>query len=430
MNGLMMDYQLTLPTLLRRAEPYYGAKEIVTRLPDRSFHRTTYAETCRRARALAVGARRPRPAARRPRRDALLEPLPAPRGVPRHPVRRLRAAHAEPAAASERPRVHRDARGRPRGDRRPEPAAAAASSSSTARRSSTSSSSRTRTRSCSPAADADALARPGAGRERGCGDVLHERDDRAAERRPLLAPLDDAAHARRRRRQPDGARHLRVRLDPAGRADVPRERVGLSVPRDDDRREARLPGTVPRPGEPARRVRGGGGDVDRGRAHDLARHPRAARREPRQVGPLADEGDARRRIRRAALDDRRLQAAARAERRARLGDDRDLARRVDRAVARRARRGGRGDAVRLHRDAGACRCRSSSCATATSKATSSRGTASRWASSRSAVRGWRPATTTRRSRQSAGPRTAGSRPATSSRCILAASSRSRTGRRT
>ncbi len=54
MNGLMMDYQLTLPHLLRRSEQYYGEKEIVTRLPDRSFHRTRYAETGRRARALAV----------------------------------------------------------------------------------------------------------------------------------------------------------------------------------------------------------------------------------------------------------------------------------------------------------------------------------------------------------------------------------------
>jgi fatty-acyl-CoA synthase len=53
-NGLMMDYQLTLPTILRRAESYFGDKEIVTRLPDRSFHRITYAESCRRARALAV----------------------------------------------------------------------------------------------------------------------------------------------------------------------------------------------------------------------------------------------------------------------------------------------------------------------------------------------------------------------------------------
>jgi fatty-acyl-CoA synthase len=54
MNGLMMDTQLTLPMLLRRSEQYYGEKEIVTRLPDRSFHTTTHGETGRRARALAV----------------------------------------------------------------------------------------------------------------------------------------------------------------------------------------------------------------------------------------------------------------------------------------------------------------------------------------------------------------------------------------
>jgi fatty-acyl-CoA synthase len=54
-NGLMMDTQLTLPILLRRSELYFGDKEIVTRLPDKSFHRTNYAETGRRARALAVG---------------------------------------------------------------------------------------------------------------------------------------------------------------------------------------------------------------------------------------------------------------------------------------------------------------------------------------------------------------------------------------
>ncbi len=119
MNGLMMDYQLTLPTLLRRAETVQRREGDRHAPAGPSFHRTTYARDCRRARALAVGLAGPRPAARRPRGDALLEPLPAPRGVPRHPVRRLRAAHAEPAAASERPRVHRDARRRPRGDRRP-----------------------------------------------------------------------------------------------------------------------------------------------------------------------------------------------------------------------------------------------------------------------------------------------------------------------
>ena len=54
MNGLMMDFQLTIPHLLRRAETFFGDKEIVTRLPDRSFHRYTYADMTRRAKQLAV----------------------------------------------------------------------------------------------------------------------------------------------------------------------------------------------------------------------------------------------------------------------------------------------------------------------------------------------------------------------------------------
>jgi fatty-acyl-CoA synthase len=54
MDGLMMDYQLTLPTILRRVETYFGDKEVVTRLPDKSFHRYTYADMARRAKQLAV----------------------------------------------------------------------------------------------------------------------------------------------------------------------------------------------------------------------------------------------------------------------------------------------------------------------------------------------------------------------------------------
>src|SRR6185312_10183866 len=42
MKGLMMDYQLTLPTILRRAETLFGDKAIVSCLPDRSIHRYTY----------------------------------------------------------------------------------------------------------------------------------------------------------------------------------------------------------------------------------------------------------------------------------------------------------------------------------------------------------------------------------------------------
>jgi fatty-acyl-CoA synthase len=54
MDGLMMDFQLTLPPILRRAETFFGGKEIVTRLPDRTFHRYTYRDLARRSKQLAA----------------------------------------------------------------------------------------------------------------------------------------------------------------------------------------------------------------------------------------------------------------------------------------------------------------------------------------------------------------------------------------
>jgi fatty-acyl-CoA synthase len=61
--GLTMDYALTVDSIVRRAETLYAHKEVVTRRPDRSLHRTTYGDVCRRARALgsalsALGVRR------------------------------------------------------------------------------------------------------------------------------------------------------------------------------------------------------------------------------------------------------------------------------------------------------------------------------------------------------------------------------------
>jgi fatty-acyl-CoA synthase len=50
----MMEYQLTLPTILRRSETLFGDKEVVTRLPDRSIHRYTYRDFATRAKRLAV----------------------------------------------------------------------------------------------------------------------------------------------------------------------------------------------------------------------------------------------------------------------------------------------------------------------------------------------------------------------------------------
>ena len=55
MDGLMMDYQLTIPSMLRRTESMFGHKEIVSRRPDRSIERSNYMQALARARRLASG---------------------------------------------------------------------------------------------------------------------------------------------------------------------------------------------------------------------------------------------------------------------------------------------------------------------------------------------------------------------------------------
>ena len=53
MRGTMMDFPLTLPTLLERAGQLFPRVEIVSRRPDRSILRTCYGDFYRRARRLA-----------------------------------------------------------------------------------------------------------------------------------------------------------------------------------------------------------------------------------------------------------------------------------------------------------------------------------------------------------------------------------------
>ena len=53
MNGLMMDYPLTLSTIFRRAESIYPRHEIVSRTADKSVRRYTYGDFAIRARRLA-----------------------------------------------------------------------------------------------------------------------------------------------------------------------------------------------------------------------------------------------------------------------------------------------------------------------------------------------------------------------------------------
>src|SRR2546427_12423920 len=52
MNGLMMDFPLTLAAIFRRAEALSSAREIVTRLPDKPIHRYRYRDFAERTRRL------------------------------------------------------------------------------------------------------------------------------------------------------------------------------------------------------------------------------------------------------------------------------------------------------------------------------------------------------------------------------------------
>src|SRR5436309_2891800 len=56
-DGLMMDYPLTIAFILRRAETLFGHKAIITRRPDKTLHRYTYADFVPRAKKLAVALR-------------------------------------------------------------------------------------------------------------------------------------------------------------------------------------------------------------------------------------------------------------------------------------------------------------------------------------------------------------------------------------
>src|SRR5881397_65992 len=53
MNGLMMDFPLTLSAIFRRAGQVFPRQEIVWRLADKSIRRHTFAEFTDRARRLA-----------------------------------------------------------------------------------------------------------------------------------------------------------------------------------------------------------------------------------------------------------------------------------------------------------------------------------------------------------------------------------------
>jgi fatty-acyl-CoA synthase len=54
MRGLMMDYPLTIPTIVRRVETLFADRKVVSRRPDRTIARSTYRQVVDRVRRLAV----------------------------------------------------------------------------------------------------------------------------------------------------------------------------------------------------------------------------------------------------------------------------------------------------------------------------------------------------------------------------------------
>ena len=57
MDGLMMDFPLTVPAILRRNETLFPHKPVISRRADKSIHRTTYGDVASRARRLATALR-------------------------------------------------------------------------------------------------------------------------------------------------------------------------------------------------------------------------------------------------------------------------------------------------------------------------------------------------------------------------------------
>ena len=235
----------------------------------------------------------------------------------------------------------------------------------------------------------DGVRLPRARRPRGGRPLLHERHDGEPEGRPLLAPLADPPRADGvHRRQP---RPALDRPRAAGRADVPRERVGPRARGAADRRRPRDAEPVPagRAAREADRVRAR--DRCGRRADDLARPPELRRRE--QAGPVEPAHGRLRRLGGAAVADAGVRGAPRRAHPPGVGHDGDEPGRVGRPPAE-----GRGAATRRGRRGRrrAGRCRSSRRGSSTTTATRSSGTARRPASSRCAARGSRARTTTTR----------------------------------
>jgi hypothetical protein len=102
MLSTMMQFPLTLTSILERTGRLFGAAEIVSRLPDKSLYRSNYADLYRRSSASRRRARGRRAGSWRACCQPHVEPCVASGGLFRGAGLRGRAPHAQPAASSGR----------------------------------------------------------------------------------------------------------------------------------------------------------------------------------------------------------------------------------------------------------------------------------------------------------------------------------------
>ena len=240
MNGLMQDFPLTVQHIFNHATQYFPRKEIVTRTED-GIHRYTYGDFGERVHRLANALRPGRPAGR-PRRHLGLEQLPPPRALLRRAVHGRRPAHAQHPAVPRPARPTSSTTPRTRSifvDRRCCPLC----SSSPARCSSRRAVRRDgRRRRAARRVARDLRLRGAAGREPAALRVpapgRERRRRRCATRRGTTGNPKGVVYSHRSTfLHSFGALHGRQRwasasaTRPAGRADVPRQRLGPALRR-------------------------------------------------------------------------------------------------------------------------------------------------------------------------------------------------------
>ena len=169
------------------------------------------------------------------------------------------------------------------------------------------------------AASSDSFKLADVRREPGVVALLHVGDDRQPEGRSLQPSLDAAAHLRDRPAR--RAQLLGQGRDPAGRADVPRQRLGPAVRRLHDGIEAGLPRARARRQIALRAVRERARHALGRRADGVAGPARLRRRQRPQV--LDHAAHHHRRLGLPAGDDEDVPGALRRAGAARLGHDRD-----------------------------------------------------------------------------------------------------------